>query len=84
MGKRKMSLEDARALVPDDLPDGAYWAMVHEVAGAEYGEAWHELDSYPKSPKAPKTHKCTKCNRMFATTDARDQHARDAHKGIQQ
>ena len=42
---RKMSLRDAQALVPDDLPDGAYFSMLHEVAGAEYGECWDELET---------------------------------------
>ena len=51
MAKRRMSLQEACDLVPDDLPDGAYWAMAHEIAGAEYGEAWDELDSYPKEKK---------------------------------
>lgn len=35
----------------DDLPDGAYWAMAHDMADAEYGYVWHELDSYPKEKK---------------------------------
>jgi hypothetical protein len=47
MAKRKMSLQEACDLVPDNLPDGAYWQMAHDLAGAEYGEVWHELDSYP-------------------------------------
>ena len=41
--KRKMHIKDAMSLVDDDMPDGAYWAMVHEMAGAEYGEAWDEV-----------------------------------------
>ena len=44
--KRKMHMKDAMSLVDDDMPDGAYWAiwaMVHEMAGAEYGEAWDEV-----------------------------------------
>jgi hypothetical protein len=51
MTKRKMSLQEACDLVPDDLPDGAYWQMAHDLAGAEYGEVWHELDSYPSAQK---------------------------------
>lgn len=46
MSKRKMSLQQAADLVDDDLPDGAFWAMAHELAGAEYGDAWDELDGY--------------------------------------
>ena len=31
-------IHDAMELVDDDLPDGAYWAMVHEILGVEYGD----------------------------------------------
>lgn len=41
--KRKMSMKQAAELVDDDLPDGAYWAMVHEFAGVDYGEGFDEL-----------------------------------------
>jgi len=55
MHKRTMTLQEAcdlmRDLEMDDLPDGAYWAMAHDIAGAEYGYVWHELDSYPKETK---------------------------------
>jgi hypothetical protein len=53
MGKRKKKKEpkqteripfrDAMGMVPDDLPDGAYWAMAHEMAGLEYGDGFVEL-----------------------------------------
>lgn len=49
--KRKMTLQEACDLMTDmhmdDLPDGAYWAIAHELAGAEIGDVWEELDSYP-------------------------------------
>jgi hypothetical protein len=35
----------------DDLSDGAYWAIAHDLAEAEYGYVWDELDSYPKDKK---------------------------------
>jgi len=38
-----VSFRDAMALVPDDLPDGAYWAMAHEFAGLDYGDGFDEL-----------------------------------------
>ena len=41
--KQSMPFRDAMALVPDDLPDGAYWAMAHEIAGLEYGDGFAEL-----------------------------------------
>lgn len=43
MGKRSMSFRDALDLVPDDLPDGAYWAMAHEMADLDYGDGFAEL-----------------------------------------
>jgi hypothetical protein len=56
MVKRKMSLQEAVDFMADmgmdDLPDGAYWAIAHDLAEAEYGYVWHELDSYPKEAKA--------------------------------
>lgn len=50
MGKRKakakkqnLTMREAAALVPDDLPDGAYFAMCHEMAGVEYGDGFADL-----------------------------------------
>lgn len=39
----RMSFESAMALVPDDLPDGAFFAMAHEIAGLEYGDGFAEM-----------------------------------------
>lgn len=36
--KPHMSVKDAMDLVDDDMPDGAYWAMVAEMSGVDYGE----------------------------------------------
>lgn len=56
MAKRKMSLQEAVDLMADmgmnDLNDGAYWAIAHDLAEAEYGDVWEELDSCPKTAKA--------------------------------
>lgn len=38
---RKMSFDTAMDLVPDDLSDGAFFAMAHEMAGLEYGEGFY-------------------------------------------
>jgi hypothetical protein len=67
---RTMSLQDACELVDDDLPDGAYWAIVHDIAGAEYGDAWDELDSSPvhkqkHSPKQFNKVQCRICKRWM-------------------
>lgn len=77
MSKRKMSLDEACEMVPDDLPDGAYWAMAHDIAGADYGEVWHELDEV--KPKKSKNHKCPTCNKRFEKDDYMRQHKAAAH-----
>lgn len=41
--KQRMSFQDAMDMTPDDLPDGAYFAMAHEIAGLEYGDGFAEL-----------------------------------------
>lgn len=41
--RNRMKFSDAMHMVPDDLPDGAYWAMAHEMAGMEYGEGFDEM-----------------------------------------
>lgn len=38
-----MSFRDALDLVPDDMPDGAAFAMAHEFAGLEYGDGFDEI-----------------------------------------
>lgn len=40
----KDAIECADAL---DLPDGAYWALVHEMAGLEYGDAFQIIGGDP-------------------------------------
>lgn len=40
-------------LVPDDLPDGAYWAMAHEMAGLDYGDGFDELLPSTKGMNGP-------------------------------
>jgi len=74
---RKMPLKEALEFVSDDLPDGAYWAMAHEIAGADYGEVWHELDEL--KPKKIKNHKCPDCNKWFEKNAYMRQHKAAAH-----
>ena len=33
-----LSVEQALDVVPDDLPDGAWWAMMQELTGLDAGE----------------------------------------------
>ena len=77
MSKRKMSLQDALEFVPDDLPDGAYWAMAHEIAGADFGDVWDELESSPTHKpfvSEVKDIKCSQCNRLFSSKERLMQH----------
>jgi hypothetical protein len=59
--KRQRTLQEACDLMTDmgldELSDGAYWAIAHDLAEAEYGEVWHELDSYPKDTNKSKAEK---------------------------
>lgn len=83
MTRRKMSLQSACDLVPDDLPDGAFFAMAHEIAGADYGSAWDELESSPTyKPFTFRTIKCRVCHQKFATNQALGQHAAAKHKEL--
>jgi len=50
--EQPMSFRDAMALVPDHLPDGAYWAMAHEIAGLDYGDGFDELAEEEAKEKA--------------------------------
>ena len=76
--KRKMNLAAAIEFVPDDLPDGAFWAMAHEIAGADYGEAWGEINQKPKffreKEKLARMIECPYCSKKFVTQDDRRQH----------
>lgn len=78
---RDLSLKDAMELVDDDLPDGAYWAMAHQMAGADYGEAWGELDGdKPKRRKAQPT-TCPICKKPFERNAFMRQHYAAKHPG---
>jgi hypothetical protein len=41
--KQTMPFRDAMDLVDDDLPDGAFFALAHDIAGLEYGEGFDEV-----------------------------------------
>jgi hypothetical protein len=88
MGKRTMSLREACELVPDDLPDGAYWAMAHELAGADYGEVQHELaddfDGPLKEPQGqPRGSTCNVCGKPFERKAYMRQHRAAKHPEFQ-
>ena len=51
MGKKnRISFREAMEIADDDLPDGAYWAMCHEIAGLDYGDGFAELAAEDKRP----------------------------------
>ena len=66
-----MSLKEACDFVPDDLPDGAFWAMAHDIAGADYGDTWGELKE--------KKHRCPVCHKAFGKEESMQQHQAAAH-----
>lgn len=91
MTKRpKMRFEDAMEIAEGmDLPDGAFWAMAHEIAGLEYGDGFDELFSddrephpQPQTPAKPKIYACSECKRKFTTKGGRKQHRRDRHPEV--
>lgn len=78
--KQRMSFRDACALVDDDMPDGAYFAMAHEIAGLEYGDGFEELLDEGQRHETlfevqlRKPFKCLCCHRRFASKQALEQH----------
>lgn len=82
MNTRNLSIKDAMDLVDDDLPDGAYWAMAHHIAGADYGEAWDELkDGKPRQPHRPLPTACPICKKPFERNAFMRQHYAAKHPG---
>lgn len=80
--KQRMSFQDAMDMTPDDLPDGAFFAMAHEIAGLEYGEGFDELisDAEPETfhrVLSRKSFKCKPCGKRFKTQADMDAHLRD-------
>jgi hypothetical protein len=50
----RQKIQDAMAQVAIDLPDGAYWSMVHEILGVDYGEIFPILaDGQAKEGDSP-------------------------------
>lgn len=85
---RRMSMREAMDLVDDDLPDGVYWGLVHEMAGLEYGDGFDELlDDDDREEVAAQEaiidrqmieatrFECPDCKRRFGSREARRQHA---------
>ena len=75
MSKQKMPFQDAMDLVPDDLPDGAYFAMAHEIAGLEYGDGFDELVDDTNKVN------CPACGKLFGSVRALEQHDAAKHGG---
>lgn len=89
MGKRedRMSVKDAADLAETmDLPDGAYWAMVEDLAGIEpgYGPIAYieglEAEPQREEPPAEKRHACPQCGKRFRSDWSMKQHQGDAHQ----
>jgi hypothetical protein len=74
-----MSFQEAMDLTDDDLPDGAFFAMSHEIAGLDYGDGFDELVAAAKA-EMEKPFSCHLCRKRFKTKGARRQHKRTKHK----
>jgi hypothetical protein len=74
--RQKMSVRDAMDLVDDNLPDGAYWAMVEEFAGIGPGEFAEELYEDRVKESEVKGLTCKICNKPFGSQQAKQQHVR--------
>lgn len=74
-------MRDAMSVVPDDLPDGAFFAMAEEIGGFESGEGIASLANESGQPprRKPHPHPCPECNRRFATAQGLIQHRHDIH-----
>lgn len=85
MTERRMSFEDACGLVDDDMPDGAFFALAHEIAGIEYGDGFDELAAEDiDRPRRRRNKKkrgvsCDQCHRGFRDSYSLYQHKRDKH-----
>lgn len=40
----RMSIDDAMDIIDDDLPDGAYWALLEEMTGCEPADVAEYLE----------------------------------------
>ena len=76
---QRMPFADAIELVDDDLPDGAYFALAHEIAGLDYGDGFDEIEP----PRAKGYVKCLTCGRKFGDEAAARQHTNMKHSGKQ-
>lgn len=67
-----------------NLPEGAYWALVHELMGMEYGDVFPiigddtDFFEYEAEPDVPQ--ECKHCGRKFIDRYALSQHKRAKHR----
>ena len=92
-----LSFDDAMDIADSmALPDGAFWAMSHELAGLEYGTGFPKLPRKKKATSrrqikselmnrprdAAKPHRCGTCGKDFRTKGAKKRHRIDAHLAV--
>lgn len=75
----RMRFQDALDVTPDDLPDGAYFAMAHEIAGLEYGDGFDELAA--ERDIRLKGFPCSMCGKRFHLIGSFKQHNAAKHGG---
>jgi hypothetical protein len=83
MAKRIFMDPDLADSIAEDLPDGAYWAMMEELTGMEPAELVQPLMKRRPHDSRPKPHTCSKCQRRFRTKQGVADHTRDFHEKIE-
>lgn len=85
MSKGRIPFRVALDLTPDDLPDGAYFAMAHEIAGLEYGagfdELWNEDETATQHDLRVNGFNCSECRKRFRLIGSFNQHNAMKHGG---
>lgn len=80
---QKMPFTEAMDLVDPEMPDGAFWALAHEIAGLEYGDGFDDLleaeTGTSRPPKPAKHIRCQACGKRFGSEYALGMHAAAKH-----
>jgi hypothetical protein len=71
---------DLASVIADDLPDGAYWAMMEELTGMEPADLVEPMTKRRPHDSRPKPELCPRCQRRFRTKRALADHTRDFHE----
>lgn len=81
MGKRnrnkpRIDPQTAMSIIDDDMPDGAYFAMLEDLTGMCAADAVMHAE---RQRKLDKPFQCDQCNKRCATEWSLNAHKRDKH-----